>query len=110
MFKDGVRILNKGEIRKLFQANTTLLEMATSKQLTEDCEECVFCHNCFKVISKDGKCPRMSVHNGLKLDEIPPELVLSDPEEQLIALDLCFMKIFKLPHSIQDESHQRQNG
>ena len=71
--------------------------MATSNQLTKDCEQCVFCHNCLKVISKDGKCPRMSIHNGLKLDEIPLELVLSDPEEQLIALDLLFMKIFKLP-------------
>ena len=89
--------MNKEEIRKLFEANTTLVEMATSKQLTEDCEEGVFCHNCFKVISKDGKCPRMSIHNGLKLDEIPQELLLSDPEEQLIALDLLFIKIFKLP-------------
>ena len=97
LFKSGVKILNKQEIRKLFEANTTLLEMATSNQLTKDCEKCVFCHNCLKVISKDGKCPRMSTHNGLKLDEIPVELVLSDPEEQLIALDLLFMKIFKLP-------------
>ena len=97
LFKSGVKILKKEEIRKLFEANTSLLEMATSNQLTKDCDKCVFCHNCLKVISKDGKCPRMSTHNGLKLDEIPVELILSDPEEQLIALDLLFMKIFKLP-------------
>ena len=99
LFKSGVKILNKRDIKKMFEANRSLLEMATSNQLEEDCEECVFCHNCLKVISKDGKCPRMSVSNGLKLDDIPEELELSDPERQLIALDLLFMKIFKLPTS-----------
>ena len=94
-----MQILKKPEIKKLFQAKASLLEIATSKNLKEDFEECVFCHNCFKGISKDGKCPRMSVSNGLQLDEIPPELQLSDTQQQLIALDLLFMKIQKLPTS-----------
>ena len=98
LFKSGVKILSKGDIKRLFEANRTVLEMATSNELKDESEECVFCHNCLKVI-KDGKCPRMSVSNGLKLDDIPQELVLTDPERQLIALDLLFMKIWKLPTS-----------
>ena len=43
--------------------------------------------------------PNMSALNGLIIEPIPEEFNLSDFEMQLIAKDLLFMKIFKLPKS-----------
>ena len=102
LFKSGIKILNNSEIRKLFEDENSVpvLESATDYRLFRTTEECYFCHNCLKLISKEKKCPKMSIHNNLELDEIPPELKkLTDFEHQLISPNLIFIKIFKLPTS-----------
>ena len=56
------------------------------------------CHNCHNCIRK-GKVPCIHVSNGLALDEIPDELDLTNLEQQLIARNLIFLKVKKLPRS-----------
>ena len=48
---------------------------------------------------KTAKRPKISAMNGLLCDEIPEELMLTDLEQQMIALDLLFMKMKLLPKS-----------
>ena len=55
----------------------------------------MLCRTCFRYL-KLGKVPAISVENGLLLDPVPPELDLTDLEQQLIARDLLFMTITKL--------------
>ena len=109
LFKISVKQLQKSDIQKLFDTTKpSLIETATCGRLTKETETCFFCHNCFKLISSDKKCPRISVSNGLQLDKIPSELAkLTDLEKQLIARNLLFMKIFRLAtsrmHAIKDK-------
>ena len=56
------------------------------------------CHNCLNWIRK-GRVPCIHVSNGLALDEIPEELDLTNLEQQLIARNLLFLKVKKLPQS-----------
>ena len=56
------------------------------------------CHCCFERLKKN-EIPSLSARNSLMIEPIPEELALSDFEMQLIAKDLLFMKIFKLPKS-----------
>ena len=53
------------------------------------------CHNCHNWIKK-GKVPCIHVSNGLALDE---EIDLTNLEQQLIARNLIFLKVKKLPRS-----------
>ena len=56
------------------------------------------CHNCHNWI-KNGKVPCINVSNGLALDEITEEIDLTNLEQQLIARNLIFLKVKKLPRS-----------
>ena len=56
------------------------------------------CHTCYNSLSKK-KCPTMSLKNGLYIDETPSELNLSELECVLIAKNILFFKLFKLPKS-----------
>ena len=58
----------------------------------------IFCHNCLFYIKK-MEVPKIHVSNGLQLDDIPDSLKLTELEQQLIAKDIVFMKIKKLPKS-----------
>ena len=48
---------------------------------------------------KIPKMPEISALNGLLIEEIPDELQLNDVENQLIAKNILFMKLKKLPRS-----------
>ena len=48
---------------------------------------------------KKKEVPKIHVSNGLQLDDIPDSLKLTELEQQLIAKDIVFMKIKKLPKS-----------
>ena len=61
-------------------------------------EQWILCHSCFTYI-KGEKIPKIHVSNGLQLDDIPESLKLTELEQQLIAKDIIFMKIKKLPKS-----------
>ena len=58
------------------------------------------CHTCMGAIS-DGKVPKLSVANGMKWSDKPPELDLHQLEERLIALRIPFMQIRELPRGGQ---------
>ena len=106
MFKSGVKILEKEDIKRLFEkCPEDIIKKATSYQilkitkLSRGQQTKILCHNCYKSLYKDKKIPRMSTFNGLELDKVPEELELTDYEEQLIALNMLFIKIFKLKKS-----------
>ena len=50
------------------------------------------CHTCMGAI-RDGKVPKLSVANGMKWPDKPPELDLHQLEERLISLRIPFMQI-----------------
>ena len=54
------------------------------------------CHTCLNSL-KDNKAPRLSVANGMKWPNKPPELNLHQLEERLTALRIPFMQIRELP-------------
>ena len=75
-----------------------LISFATANAVNADSKDAIFCHNC-STNSKKKKCPKLSISNGMNLDEIPVELLEpSDLEQQLFAMMLVFTKIVKLPN------------
>ena len=50
---------------------------------------------------RDGKVPELSVANGMKWPNRPPELDLHQHEERLIVLHIPFMQIRELPQGGQ---------
>ena len=50
---------------------------------------------------RDGKVPKLSVANGMKWPDKPPELDLHQLEERLISLRIPFMQIRELPRGGQ---------
>ena len=57
-------------------------------------------HTCTGTI-RDGKVPKLSIANGMKRPDKPPELDLHQLEERLISLRIPFKQIRKLPHGGQ---------
>ena len=58
------------------------------------------CHTCLRAL-RDSKLPKLSVANGMKWPDKPPELNLHQLEERLIALRIPFMQIRELPRGGQ---------
>ena len=98
LFKKGVKFMKDEDISKLVDK----LDFNFLKKIGLDSHENLtnfyFCHNCYNYIRK-GNLPRIHVSNGLALDEIPEELNLTNLEQQLIARNLIFLKVKKLPRS-----------
>ena len=99
MFLHSVKLLLETEILSLLTNPDINAKKITSNQLNSGPKEKYVCHNCYHVFVKLKKTPRMSVCNNLQLDPIPPELVITDLELQLVSPNMLFMKIFKLPSS-----------
>ena len=59
------------------------------------------CHTCLSAL-RDSKIPKLSVTNGMKWPIKPPELILHQLEERLIALRIPFMQIRELPRGGQN--------
>ena len=98
LFASGVKILKKREIDKLSSKYEASLLNRVFTRVMATCTSLVICHNCHTTISVSKKMPRIAEANGLKLDEIPQELLLvTELEQQLIAKTLIFMKIKYLP-------------
>ena len=98
LFKKGVKFMTDGDISKLVDK----LDLKFLKKIGLDPDEnrtnFYLCHNCLNCIRK-GKLPSIHVSNGLALDDIPEELDLTNLEQQLIARNLIFLKVKKLPRS-----------
>ena len=58
------------------------------------------CHTCLSAL-RDSKLPKLSVANGMKWPDKPPELNLHQLEKRLIALRIPFMQIRELPRGGQ---------
>ena len=58
------------------------------------------CHTCLSAL-REYKPPKLSVSNGMKWPDKPPELNLHQLEERLIALPIPFMQIRELPRGGQ---------
>ena len=58
------------------------------------------CHSCLSAL-RENKPPKLSVANGMKWPDKPPELNLHQLEERLIALRIPFMQIRELPRGGQ---------
>ena len=70
-----------------------------SKFMSVNNEEWI-CYTCMGAI-RDGKVAKLSVANGMKWPDKPPELDLHQLEERLIALRIPFMQIRELPRGGQ---------
>ena len=58
------------------------------------------CHTCLSAL-RDSKNPKLSVANGMKWPDKPPELNLHQLEERLIALRIPYIQIRELPRGGQ---------
>ena len=58
------------------------------------------CHTCLSAV-RENKPPKLSVANGMKWPDKPPELNLHQLEERFIALRIPFMQIRELPRGGQ---------
>ena len=97
-FKSGIVKLKVKDIQKPdaeIKLDEDFLRKVGLFDLDDDLE-LIFCRKCINTI-RERKVPDISVINGLQLDQIPPELNLTDLEQQLIAKTLLFLKIKKLP-------------
>ena len=52
----------------------------------------LFCKGC-KIMMQRGKIPKMCSNNGLKVDEIPVNLILMEFENNLIEKNIIFQKL-----------------
>jgi hypothetical protein len=95
MFKQGVMNLTEKALDAIISKHG---EAFLDAVLPEKSSAKILCHNCYTKITH-GKKPSIRVSNGLQLDKIPPELQLTDLENQMIAKDLLFIKIKLLPKS-----------
>ena len=95
----GVKQLDRAGILELLNTcGHDLVKKATMKDVTKATKFAIFCHNCHTTMKKKKKIPRMSISNGLELDDIPYELKIpTDIEQQLFATCLIFMKFINLP-------------
>ena len=74
-----------------------LIMFATANSVNADSKTAIFCCNCSSTL-KSKRCPKLSIANGMELDEIPEELgKATDLEQQLFARMLVFTKIVKMP-------------
>ena len=87
-FKQSVRCISSLETLPL---NKILLEKCLTDSHSVNNVEWI-CTTCLCNIRK-GKIPKLSVLNGMKLSQKPPELDLCNLEERLIALRIPFMQI-----------------
>lgn len=103
LFKKSVKILSDTQEETLIgKTGIDFYQTIISHNNTISCP--IFCHSCFTTVSKSTPSkPRkrkLHVSNGLYLNPVPPELKLTELEQQLIALVQIFMKIKKLPKSM----------
>ena len=96
LFLSGVKLLTNEQVKSLEEScsETLLSTVLNGMPLRKDL---IMCHNCFYIVSKTQKMPRICEANGLRLDDIPPELKVNELENQFFAKSLVFMKIKTLP-------------
>ena len=97
MFKQGIREFNDAVKEKI--GESLLKKSCLYDDTFKVRDKLYLCQSCNLNLTTKKKRPSWSVMNQLFLDEIPEELKLTDLENQLIAKNLIFMKLKKLPKS-----------
>jgi hypothetical protein len=99
LFKNSVKVLRANDIEVLLKKIDSALFVEAHLENCMNLSEMILCHTCFASFNKN-KLPSINTNNGLELDIVPEELsCISALEQQLIALNLLFMTIKKLPTS-----------
>ena len=99
LFKNSVKTLKTNDIEVLLKKIDSALFVEAHLENCINLSEMILCHTCFASFNKN-KLPSINTNNGLDLDIVPEELsCISALEQQLIALNLLFMTIKKLPTS-----------
>ena len=98
LFKKGVKFIKDEDISKLTEKLDDDFLEKIGLESQEFLDNPYLCHNCHNYIRK-GRVPCINVSNGLALDEITEEFDLTPLEQQLIAKNLIFLKVKKLPRS-----------
>ena len=97
LFKRNVKVFTK---KLLNNIDPEILDSSCifSEEFMDPLEKENFyvCHSCYTTMKKN-QMPKRSVHNGLYVDVIPPELQLTPLESQCIARHIIFLKIQELP-------------
>ena len=93
LFEDGVATLPRKTLEGL---DNSLLKNCVPNFDSQ--ASISFCFSCVGHLKKN-QMPPMSALNDLQVEPMPPELVLTEFEQQLIAKNLLFMKILQLPKS-----------
>ena len=89
--------MNREKVLKMIEdCGLDLIMFATANSVNADSKTAIFCCNCSSTL-KSKRCPKLSIANGMELDEIPEELEkATDLEQQLFARMLVFTKIVKM--------------
>ena len=88
-FKQSVKELSS--VERMSLVNKALLKKCTTGFMSVNSHEWI-CNTCISNI-KQGKIPKLSLINGMKFPDKPPEFNLSNLEEHLISLRIPFMQI-----------------
>ena len=101
LFENGVSLITSKFKEDLEKKNPGLFRESTEEiiQFIKKKPQSYICHTCKENLTK-GKMPCMSVKNALSLSPIAnQDLKLSEIENNLIAQNILFQKIFLLPKS-----------
>jgi hypothetical protein len=101
LFQNGVTLITSKFTEDVERKKTGLFKdcITEEEQFIKKKSGSYICHTC-KTTMKKGKMPCMSVKNGLSLMKLAhPSLKLSEIENNLIAQNILFQKIFLLPKS-----------
>ena len=94
------------EIRGQYIDEEILVDLGQDKDGNEN-KYPYICKSCKNYLKK-GKLPKLSTYNGLGIDSLgDPEIKLSELENNLIATNIIFQKIHKLPKSRWSGTHDR---
>ena len=96
--KTSVVDINDQRISKLEEKSPGLYEKTVAHDVYMNGQQYI-CNTCNRWIMHNHKIPPLSVKNGLYIEDIPSELDLSELSNVLIAKNIIFLKIFKLPKS-----------
>jgi hypothetical protein len=101
LFKQSVQVLKDQDISKMMEKHKSLKEGRDflKKSITAyDGQANYLCHNCLRLL-RNKRMPAQSIGNKLELADIPPQLELTELENQMVAMSIPFMKIKCLPRS-----------
>ena len=97
LFSECIRSFKTG------QSNQMKEEVVTSFAIKQ---KMFICKGC-KVSMERGKMPKMCANNGLNVEIIPENLILTELENNLIAKNIIFQKLHKKPKSRWSGTHDR---